>query len=250
MLENLKKESFLKKKDIGADSSSQDTLQSLRSWIRKIEQSTTSVSARLTAVEQRLSGGMTESEGGDILSMQGPIETFVRNGKKRNTGELAHRLDNELVVTHNELVKQEQEILSLKEHLAAFEEKQTGLTKEIYSVHSVVSQMDEKIGLHMQQLNQRELFVMRLGTMEIPIEFTGIIGGLLAFMVALLVVMNQKEVLLSPVFLFIVGIILIGSAMLKMIRTHSRTTMRPSYAMPLTTRSAQINPLQWEQKEG
>ena len=102
----------------------------------------------------------------------------------------------------------------------------------------------------MERLERREPLVMRLGTMEVPIEFTGIIGGLLAFTVAILVVLNQKTVLLSPVFLFVVGLLLIGSAMVKMIRTRSKTALRPTYSMPLTTRSGHINSLQYEQKEG
>jgi hypothetical protein len=243
--------SFLKKKAASPNPSPEDTLQSLRSWIRKIEQSTTSVSSRLTAVEKRLSGGgITESDAANLVSMQGPLETFVRNGKKRNAGDLAHVLDNELTLLHNELVKQEQDLESLKHHLSSVEEKHTGFTRDIQSIQLLLSQMDEKVRVRMERLERREPFVMRLGAMEIPIEFTGIIGGLLAFTIAILVVLNQKTVLLSPVFLSAVGLLLIGSAMIKMIRTRSKTTLRPTYAMPLTTRSTTINPLQYERKEG
>jgi hypothetical protein len=250
MLTNRKTESFLKKKTVPQNPASEDTVQSLRSWIRKIEQSTTSVSARLTAVEKRLSGGMTEIETGPPLSMQGPVETLVRNGKKRNAGELAHLLDSELTLLHNELVQKEPEVQDLKNQLLVVDGKHARLSHDVHAVQSFISQIEEKIRLKMERLERREPLVMRLGTMEVPIEFTGIIGGLLAFTVAILVVLDQKAVLLSPVFLFIVGILLIGSAMLKMIRTHTRTTMRPSYAMPLTTRSTSITPLQYEQKEG
>ena len=42
------------KKKTKKDTSSQDNIQSMRSWIRKIEQTTSSVSSRLSAVEKRL----------------------------------------------------------------------------------------------------------------------------------------------------------------------------------------------------
>ena len=73
--------------------------------------------------------------------------------------------------------------------------------------------------------------------MEIPIEFTGNIGDLLAFTIAILVAINQKAVLLSPLFLFLVCVLLIGSAMLKMVRTRSRNSLRPYFTMPLKTPS-------------
>jgi hypothetical protein len=75
--------------------------------------------------------------------------------------------------------------------------------------------------LKILQLAQRKPLVMRLGAMEIPLEVTGIIGGLLAFTIAMLVWLNQKEVLLSPVFLSGIGILLIGSAVLKTVRLRS-----------------------------
>jgi hypothetical protein len=239
----------LKKKVEKTDSSPEDTLQSLRSWIRKIEQTTTSVSSRLTAVEKRLSGGMRESETVNQVSMQGPIETFVRNGKKRNSGELAHVLDSELAMLHNEMVKQEQDLLNLKNQLSVVVEKHTDLSLEIRSVRSLLAQFDEKLRLRMQRLERREPLVMRLGTMEIPIEFTGIIGGILAFIITFLVVLNQKAVLLSPFFLSGVGALLLGSALVKMVRTRSRMSLHPTYSMPVPTQSVHINTKQYEHKD-
>jgi hypothetical protein len=250
MFAKLKKGSFLKKKQTTPDSSSGDTLQSLRSWIRKIEQSTTSVSSRLSAVEKRISGGMTEGDAVNKISIQGPIETFVRNRKKRNAGDLAHMLDSELTLLHNEMVQQEQDFLSLKSQLTSFEEKYAHLTTEIHSIRVMTTQMDEKIEFHKDRYGRREPFMMRLGTMEIPIEFTGIIGGFLAFIIAVLVAIDQKAVLLSPIFLSTIGFLLIGFAMVKMVRTRSRSTLLPTSPMLLTTRSsAQLTSTQYEQKE-
>jgi hypothetical protein len=249
MLVRKKRENLLKKKAIHEDLSSGENLQSLGSWIRKIEQSTTSVSSRLSAVEKRLSIGMIESGSVSLVTMEGPVEKLVLNVKKKNASELARALDGELSLLHNGLVKQEQELGLLKEQLVVVEKMNTAITAELQTVHTAMSQMNTTMELRLERTERREPFVMRLGAMEIPIEFTGIIGGLLAFTIAILVAINQKAVLLSPVFLFLVGVLLIGSAMLKMVRTRSRSSMRPYFTMPLTTPSVQINSVPYEQKE-
>jgi hypothetical protein len=250
MLVRKKRENLLKKKVMTEDPSSGENLQSLGSWIRKIEQSTTSVSSRLSAVEKRLSIGMMESESVHLVTMEGPVEKLILNGKKKNASELARALDGELSLLHNELVNQEAQLGSLKEQLVVVEKMNMAITENLQKVHTAMSQMNTTMELRLNRPERREPFVMRLGTMEIPIEFTGIIGGLLAFTIAILVVINQKAVLLSPVFLFLVGVLLIGFAMLKMIRTRSRSSLRPYFTMPLKTPSVQINPVQYERKEG
>ena len=250
MLVRKKREKLLNKKVIPEDSSSGENLQSLGSWIRKIEQSTTSVSSRLSAVEKRLSIGTIESENVHLVTMEGPVEKLILNVKKKNATELAQALDGELMLLHNEMVKQEQQLSSFKEQLIVVEKMNMAVTAELQTVHTTMSQMNRAMELRLERTERREPFVMRLGAMEIPIEFTGIIGGLLAFTIAILVAINQKEVLLSPLFLFLVGVLLIGFAMLKMVRTRSRGSLRPYFTVPLKTPSAQINPVPYEQKDG
>jgi hypothetical protein len=250
MLVRKKRENLLKKKALHEDPSSGENLQSLGSWIRKIEQSTTSVSSRLSAVEKRLSIGMIEAESIHLVTMEGPVEKLIQNVKKKNASELARVLDGELILLQNELVKQEQEFGLLKEQLIGFEKMNMAITTELQTVHTAMSQMNTKIDLRLEHTERREPFVMRLGAMEIPIEFTGILGGLLAFTIAILVLINQKAILLSPLFLFLVGLLLIGSAMVKMVRTRSRSSLRPYFTMPLKTPSVQIKPVPYERKEG
>jgi hypothetical protein len=232
------------------DSTPEDTVQSLRSWIRKIEQSTTSVSSRLAAVEKRLSGGDVIAETGISVSMQGPVETLLRNGKKRNVGQLASLLDGELTTLHNEVVKQGEELQNLTTLMSAVEEKHGCLSQEVHSLQDGIAQFDEKIRTRFQGLERREPMVMRIGTMEIPIEFSGIIGGSLAFLIAGLVVLDQKAILLSPLFLSGVGALLIGSALIKMIRSRSKRCVPQGYSNPLAASSVQMTLTQCEQKEG
>ena len=55
MLANKRKTNTRKKKALRDKTPSEDTVQSFRSWIRKLEQTANSLSSRLSAVEKRLS---------------------------------------------------------------------------------------------------------------------------------------------------------------------------------------------------
>jgi hypothetical protein len=250
MLVRRNREAMLKKKAIQDNISSSDNVQSMKSWIRKIEQSTLSVSSRLSAVETRLSGGVPGSGNTDALMMSGPVSKLILNKKRKNASEIAQLLDGELTTLHHEVVHYEQKLEHLTEQLGSLEQVNTMTKADIQTIHTLISQMNSKLELGMDHFERREPFVMRLKGMEIPIEFTGIIGGLLAFLVALLVIFNQKAVLLSPLFLGFVGVLLIVSALLKMVRTRSHANIQPYSAMPLKRPTAQIIPVQTERKEG
>ena len=72
------------KKKTKKNTSSQDNVQSMRSWIRKIEQSTNSVSSRLSAVEKRISQRSMSSSNDSIQSnlLEGPIERIFADLKE------------------------------------------------------------------------------------------------------------------------------------------------------------------------
>ncbi len=250
MLVRKRKEKLSKKKKISERTDSEETLQSVRSWIRKIEQTTTSVSSRLSAVEKRLSGRMSESDGLKTIGIEGPIETLFLNMKRKNTPELARVLDSEMTFLHNELTKQQQETSTIKEQLETLEKTHTTMTTEFQGMRTAMTDLHTTMELQINQIGRREAFVMHLGSLELPIEFTGIIGGLLAFLIAILVLIDQKEILLSPLFLVPVGILLIGFALVKMIRNRSHRSLHPFLPMPIDTPSAQLDLASLERKEG
>lgn len=250
MLVRKKKDYVQNKKKMRDSTSSEDTLQSFRSWIRKIEQTTTSVSSRLSAVEKRLSGGTMDSAFNGPRVMEGPVQTFLLSIEKDNAHEVARVLDSELALLHNELVSQQLETNDLKTHFEALEKTNTMVTKELQGTQDVISELKTTLETQMKQTRQHEPLVMRLGALEFPIEFTGIIGGSLAFFIAFLVLINQKEILLSPVFLVVVGLLLLGFAMVKTVRSRSRSLLSPSFELPLDTPSAQRNPVPCERKQG
>jgi len=207
--------------------SSEESVQSLRSWVRKIEQSTNSVGSRLTAVETRLSGGYASSDEALMSVMEGPIERFFsdkQKGKKKTLDEHARILDHELHCLYSELEKRRQEYQALKEQVDELGQVMPSVQHDLQEIHATITPMLQQLEIKAQMLAQRKPLVMKLGAMEIPVEITGVIGGLLAFTIAILVTLNQKAVLLSPVFLAAVGVLLIGSALVKALRMRSRST--------------------------
>ncbi len=250
MLVRKRKEKSSKKRGMNEGSDTEENLQSVRSWIRKIEQTTTSVSSRLSAVEKRLSGRMAESDGLKNIGIEGPIETLFLHVKKKNTSEVARVLDSELTFLHNELVKQQQETNGLKEQLVEIEKTNTTMTAELEAVRTTMEEVNTTIERKMNQPERPEPFVMHLGSLEVPVEFTGVIGGLLVFLIAILVLIGQKEILLSPWFLFPVGLLLIGFALIKMIRNRSRRSRHPLLSLPVDAPSAQMDLALIERKEG
>jgi len=250
MLVRKRKEKSSKKRGMNEGSDSEENLQSVRSWIRKIEQTTTSVSSRLSAVEKRLSGRMSVSDGLKTIGIEGPVETLFLHVKKKDTAEVARVLDSELTLLHNELAKQQQETCSLKEQLGEIEKTNTTMTTELQGMHSSMADLSTTVELQRNQTERHEPFVMHLGSLEVPVEFTGIIGGLLAFLITILVLIDQKEILLSPLFLVPVGLLLIGFALVKMIRNRSRRSRHRFLPMPIDAPSAQLDLTLLERKEG
>lgn len=181
------------------------------------------------------------------MRMEGPIETLLK-GKKKNTGDLARLLDGELTVLHNEVVKQQQETFELKERLEGLQKTHGAITEDLHKVQTVVKEVNIAVEQRIQSLGHHEPFIMHVGALAVPIELTGIIGGALAFLIAILVLINQKAVLLSPLFLCAIGLLLIGVALLKMIRTRPRLDSRGSVS--LEPPSTQVPPATLERKEG
>ena len=245
-----KKEKKVKKRSIQKDESPEESVHSLRSWIRKIEQTTSSVSARVSAVEKRLSGGAYNKEGDGSIGIIGPIETLLLHAKKDNTGELARVLDGELCFLHNEVATQQNDIGELKGKLQELEKMNETLGAELKATQTYLSEMKITWDKQMNETEQPKPLVMRVGSFAVPIELTGIIGGSLAFVIAFLVSIQQKEILLSPVFLVSVGVLLLGCALVKMVRSRSQSMISPSMEVSVETSSSSVTPALCKRKEG
>ena len=218
----LKKFRDMKKKPQTNLSTSEDTIQSMRNWVRKIEQSVSSISSRLAAVEKRLSIGKTKDssepfvlDGTSEVHMEQVMRKLKNVKKNKELYDVVKIITHVLSVNHEELLSQQQEISSCKNQLHILQESLTETLDHIKQSSLVGSETISELADRMQSLERHEPLLMRLGKLEIPIEITGIIGGILAFLIAVLVWLDQKAVLLSPWFLACIGVVLIGSAVLK-----------------------------------
>jgi chromosome segregation ATPase len=219
MLVNKNKEN---KKKIRKDTiTSEDTIQSFRSWVRKIEQMTNSISCRLAAVEKRISGQKNGNSNNSILTdtMDGPIERIFAVLKEekssKNIGEVSRALDKEFTIMQEELIAVQNDISSLKEKIDGLDSYLSGFKEDLKNLKISDSKLLEDIDIRLEKIERREPLAMKIGKMEIPIEITGIIGGILAFIIAIIVIFGNKDIIVSPLFLTLVGFIFIGSALFK-----------------------------------
>jgi len=201
--------------------SSEDTVQSFRSWVRKLEQTANSLSSRLSAVEKRLSLKKFSDFSGSISGniMKGSVEKIFNNiqGKKegKTLEELSKLLDKEFSIMQEEMMSQQIEIATLKE-------KMDGINSSLEIIAAAANKEDvynskllDDFQLRLEKIERKNPPVMKLGDMEIPIEITGVMGGIIAFIMAAIVAVDQSEIIISPLFLLLIGFILIGSALFK-----------------------------------
>jgi len=228
MLVNKRKES---KKKIRKDTiTSDDTIQSFRNWVGKIEQMTNSISCRLAAVEKRLSGRKTGDINNSILTdtIDGPIEqifTVLKDGKgNKNIEEVSRILDREFSVLQEEVTSLQNEISSIKEKISGLDSYLNNFREAVKSSRISDSKQLNDFENRLEKIERRAPPVMKIGDMEIPIEITGIIGGILVFIIAIIVAFGQREIIISPPFLALIGSILIISSLFKMLKIRSTAT--------------------------
>ena len=233
MLVNKRKAKTGKKKPWTDSSVSEESIQSFRSWIRKLEQTANSLSSRLSAVEKRISYGNFSPSTGNFqgAATEGPIERLFTDLQKEKQGkdvdEVSKILDKELAFIQEELIAQQTEMATLKDKLNEVESHLTGFTEEIKHSQVQDSKNLNDFAIRLEKIERREPPLMKLAGIEIPIELTGVVGGILAFVLAILVVIDQKEIILSPLFLSLVGLVLIGSAIFKTF--HIGSTISKSF---------------------
>ncbi|MBS3749292.1 MAG: hypothetical protein KGY67_06285 [Candidatus Thermoplasmatota archaeon] len=165
----------------------------MQTWMRNLEQQVSSVGARLGAVENRLSHAA-------------------------NTN-LYESKDDESVMYSTSSV--ETVHASINTQVRSLEKQMQSLTQSFSKINHQVQRLDEfkkNSKKKESQLNNQirpQSFIMKIGKKEIPLELTGIIGGLVTFIVAGLVVFNASNIVLNPWFLMGIGSLFITSSVLR-----------------------------------
>ena len=223
MLVNKNKE---RKNKMQKESCSDESIQSMQSWVRKIEQTTHSVSSRLAAVEKRLSSKSHEPLDvslSDTNDEEPPniLDSEVTKETTKDLEEIVKFLDKNFITLSDEFTSQKNMITVLKEKFDRIEAAITDNIKELKQHQNQESQATQQINARIVYLEQKEPPILRIGKMKIPIEVTGVIGGILVFLIAILVFVGEKELIVSPLFLTLVGGILLVSAMIKTVHINA-----------------------------
>ena len=170
-------------------------------WIRRLESHIQSLSSRLAAIEKRLSIQTDEHPLPPALSDYKPT-------KKEHT-------DNQTQQTINDLQTQIQDLAVQLDTL----KKQTA--KHQKSTHQELS-----------RLYKREPPILQIGNVELPIEISGLLGGILAFILAGLVLLGQAPLITSPAFLILIGFVFLFSTLLKIWNPKQPMTHQGSSQQP------------------
>jgi hypothetical protein len=235
MLTNKKDKEIKKKKKKDPDAD-EDNIQSMRSWVRKIEQSANSISSRLSAVEKRISRGTdpdnnlltVETSVGDTISK---AIVDLQNIDDKDFEELVRILGSELAIIREEFLSQQNEISLFNEKVDDLNDSLSNIKEEIQKTQEYEEQIVKDVNERISKIENRAPPTMKLGKMEVPVEIAGVIAGGIAIFAALLVMLDQQSFLVSPGFLALVGILFIGAALLKTVKiTKANKSLPPKTA--------------------
>jgi len=226
MLVNKNKTS--KKKQKKSSDDYEENLQSMRSWVRKIEQSTNSVSSRLSAVEKRLSvrnNDASNNPGTNVNILDRPFKNVFKDLKigdntSKEIVEVSNILDSEFERIQNELVAQQTEVEGINKKIQEINKTLLNIKEEIKKSRDIETKFLTDFRKRLELIEKRAAPIMKLGKLEVPIEISGIVAGLIAIFAALFILMDQTSILVSPAFLGIVGLVFIGSAVFKAVKSR------------------------------
>jgi len=155
----------------------------VQSWIRRVEQQVSSLDKRLDAIERRLSEPQRASPPVKINEREPPRRAEEKTGDAEKNGE-------------------------------------TAATPTVYPVANP-SRLPRTGGRDLANLErrvkrlERERFLFTVGEMQVPVEVTGMGVGILALVLAGLLHLGYMPVAASPLFMAILGMVLVLIAAMK-----------------------------------
>lgn len=204
-----------------------ENIESVRSWIRKIEQTTNSISSRLAAVEKRITNSskiQSENSISGFTIIDGPIDKVI--SKIKDSDNIDNQMEYIFGVVEGELSLLQDGIECQEEELKIVKDKINEINNSLFEIREDIKK-DKEIQIkylsdfngRIEKIERRAPPFLKLGKMEVPIEISGVISGFIALFAAFFVYIEQTSFLISPMFLALIGIIFIGSAVLKSIKT-------------------------------
>lgn len=185
----------------------------VRGWVRRVEQQINSLDKRLDAIERRLSGEERPSP---------PIKITEDGLPPRAESPPPHDIAEEVKNLRSELHSLQERWDEKSEKRGTAPTIQPPLKRASPSSRQVSIQEIADIERRLEGLEKQKPAVTVRG-IEVPIEITGIVGGVLAFIVAGLLHLGYQSVVLSPLFVALLGTVLVLAAAIK---THAINTSK------------------------
>ena len=159
-------------------------IHTLKEWNWKLEQSLTQLRSRINAVENRLSLNINED---------------IEKNERQSTNNFNDATSN----------KRDTDLKSSMYIIKKYEETLNELDHDYHEMKSQIAKLSKR--------QKSSSLIMHVKGKEIPLEITGIIGGILIIIIAFLVALGGTEFVVSPPFLSIIGLVLIGSTIFRSI---------------------------------
>ncbi len=197
----------------------EENIQSMRSWVRKVEQSANSLSGRLKAVEERISSSnrVNPLVSSDLSKTGNGFGSnhLSENVESEELLDFSNELLDEINVLKEELACQQSQILSFESKMDDIDDSLEDAKKEILGRMEAEKKVLDDVSSRVEKVEDRSPFFMKLGRIELPLEVAGVVSGFIAFVAAVLMAFDMKDFLISPPFLACVGLLFIGAALFK-----------------------------------
>ncbi len=180
-------------------------IKEMSNWLHRLQQSIESLEKRLDAIERRLSNESFESP----HLIMGEKENRKADIPK-NIEKLIGKLQDEIEDLKNKLKEGGAERKEAKETKEPKEPIISIRKSEAKKYDNAILNIERRL----EKLERRKATV-RVGKIEVPIEITGIVGGLLAFLIAILLLEGYKGLVISPAFVGFIGMVLIAATAVK-----------------------------------
>jgi len=185
----------------------------IRGSLRKMEQTIESLSTRLDAVERRLSD--MDFEGPVVIDNQTPSSGYTENSIRQ----LSKKMKTE--ITHLQQELQEIKRAQADAHQPGKADQQSSASPTVIHAgkhnrggsdahRKKVAELEQR----MEELEGQKATV-QVGRIEIPLEISGIVGGMLAFLIAVLLFQGHRGLVTSPAFVASLGVLLVIAAACK-----------------------------------
>ena len=180
-------------------------IKEMSNWLHRLQQSIESLEKRLDAIERRLSNESFESPH-LIMEEKGNRKANI----PKNIEKLIGKLQDEIEDLKNKLKEGGAERKEAKETKEPKEPIISIRKSEAKKYDNAILNIERRL----EKLERRKATV-RVGKIEVPIEITGIVGGLLAFLIAILLLEGYKGLVISPAFVGFIGMVLIAATAVK-----------------------------------